>query len=121
MSKPRVVKDYEKLDESVKQQIKLKYPSGFEGNLVQFQNKEGKTVSALPFETDDVYYLIRMTVLEAQSIIEDDDDYDDEGFLKDEVREEYEDKFDDLEDDTDESDDDMDDDADEGDEDDDDL
>jgi hypothetical protein len=98
MSKPRLVKDYDKLDESVKQQIKLNYPSGFEGNLVQFQNKEGKTVSALPFETEEVYYLIRMTVLEAQEIIEDDEDYDDDGFLKDDAREEYEEKFDDIED-----------------------
>ncbi|MDB2697751.1 hypothetical protein N9Y29_01105, partial [Crocinitomicaceae bacterium] len=84
------------------QQIKLHYPSGFEGNLVQFQNKEGKTVSALPFETEEVYYLIRMTVLEAQEIIEDDEDYDDDGFLKDDVREEYEEKFDDIEEEEDE-------------------
>ena len=102
MSKPRLVKDYDKLDESVKQQFKLHYPSGFEGNLVQFQNKEGKTVSALPFETEEVYYLIRMTVLEAQEIIEDDEDYDDDGFLKDDVREEYEEKFDDIEEEEDE-------------------
>jgi hypothetical protein len=94
MSKPRVVKDYDKLDKAVKQQIKLNYPEGFERNLVQFQNKEGKTVSALPFETDEVYYLIRMTILEAQEIIEDDEDYDDDGFLKDDAREEYEDNLD---------------------------
>ena len=90
MSKPRIVKDYEKLDKSVVQQIKLAYPEGFEQNLIKFQNKEGKTVSALPFETDTVYYLIRMTVLEAQEIIEDDEDYDDDGFLREEVKEEYE-------------------------------
>jgi len=99
MSKPRLVKDYDKLDESVIQQIKLNYPSGFEGNLVQFQNKEGKTVSALPFETEEVYYLIRMTVLEAQEIIEDDEDYDDDGFLKEDAREEYEEKLEDIEED----------------------
>jgi hypothetical protein len=115
MSKPRLVKDYDKLDETVKQQIKLFYPSGLESNLVQFQNKEGKTVSALPFETDEIYYLIRMTVLEAQEIIEDDEDYDDDGFLKDEVKEELEEKYDDDTDDdlndiADDVDDDMDDD-----------
>ena len=90
MSKPRLVKDYDKVDESVIQQIKLKYPEGFEQHLVKFQNKEGKTVSALPFETDTIYYLIRMTVSEAQEIIEDDEDYDDDGFLRDDVREAYE-------------------------------
>lgn len=101
MSKPRLVKDYDKVDDSVIQQIKLKYPEGFEQHLVKFQNKEGKTVSALPFETDAIYYLIRMTVSEAQEIIEDDDDYDDDGFLRDDVREAYEEnlEFDEEEDD----------------------
>ena len=39
-------------------------------------------MSALPFETEEIYYLIRMTVLEARQIIEDDDDYDDDGTLR---------------------------------------
>lgn len=89
-SKPRVVKDYAKLDKQVKQQIKLNYPEGFEDHLIKFKNKDGNTVSALPFETSDYYYLIRMTISQAQEIIEDDDDYDDDGFLKEEVKEEYE-------------------------------
>ena len=67
-----------------------------EGNVLHF-DKDGKNVSALPFETDDKYYLIRMTLSEAERIIEDDDDYDDDGFLKDHVREEYEDKYPELE------------------------
>ena len=93
-SKPRVLKDYKKLDETVKQLIKLNYPYGFEDHLIKFQNKDGNNVSALPFETDECYYLIRMTVIQAQEIIEDDDDYDDEGELKDEIREEYKENFD---------------------------
>ena len=105
MDKPRVIKDYEKLDLPIQEQIKLHYPRGFEKNLVKFQNKEGKMVSALPFETEDKYYLIRMTVSEAIEIIEDDDDYDDFGLLKDEVKVELEEKHD-------ADDDDLDDDAD---------
>lgn len=104
MSKPRVVKDYEKLDIEVQEQIKLQYPYGFDKHLVIFKNAEGKFVSALPFETDDRYFLIRMTQQKAQDIIKEDDDYGDDGVLKDEIREEYEEKFsdDDLEDDLDE-------------------
>jgi hypothetical protein len=93
MSKPRIVKDYHKIEEVVKQQIKLTYPDGFEEHLIKFKNKDGLNVSALPFETDEKYYLVRMTVLEAQEIIEDDDDYDDDGTLRNEVREEYEENF----------------------------
>ncbi len=89
-SKPRVVKDYEKLDPAVLEQIKLEYPEGFETNLVKFQNAQGDTVSALPFETEDRYYLVRMTVKQAQRIVEEDDDYDDEGNLRPRVQQEYE-------------------------------
>jgi hypothetical protein len=94
MNKPRIIKDYEKLEPTIQEQIKLHYPRGFEKHLIKLSNKEGKMVSALPFETDDRYYLIRMTVSEALEIIEDDDDYDKFGILKDEVKVEYEDKYD---------------------------
>jgi len=69
-SKPRVIKD-----------------------LIYFNNKDGKRVSALPFETEDKYYLVRMTVYEAEKIIEEDDDYDSTGSLKDSAKEEYENKY----------------------------
>ncbi len=95
-NKPRVIKDYEKLDEEIKEQIKLVYPNGYSQNLITFNNKDGRLVSALPFETDEKYYLVRMTTQEAIDIISDDDDYDDDGTLKDESREEYADKHSDL-------------------------
>jgi hypothetical protein len=96
-NKPRVIKDYDKLDPAIQEQIKLVYPAGFSDHLLYYFDKDGKNVSALPFETEDKYYLIRMTLSEAERIIEDDDDYDDDGFLKDHVREEYEDKYADME------------------------
>ena len=83
MDKKRIVKDYEALPEEIVNRIKAEYPYGFEENLVKFTNKDGNQVSALPFETEEVYYLIRMTVSEARQIIEDDDDYDDDGNLRD--------------------------------------
>jgi hypothetical protein len=93
MNKPRIVKDYHKIEEVVKQQIKLAYPDGFEEHLIKFKNKDGLNVSALPFETDEKYYLVRMTITEAQEIIEEDDDYDEDGTLRSEAREEYEENF----------------------------
>lgn len=96
-NKPRVIKDYEKLDPEIQERIKLEYPSGYSDNLIYFTNKDGKRVSALPFETDDKYYLVRMTVYEAEKIIEDDDDYDSSGSLKRSAKEEYESKYSDDE------------------------
>lgn len=89
MSKPKVVKDYEKIGEEVLKQIKLKYPYGFEKHLVTFKNAKGAFVSALPFEAADRYYLIRMTQAQARNIIEDDDDYNEDGHLKTDVKDEY--------------------------------
>lgn len=95
--KPRLVKDYEQLSEHIQEQIKLTYPFGFTKYLVSFVNKDGRRISALPFETDEAYYLIRMTKQEARDIIEQDEDYDDEGYLREEIREEYEEKYTDTE------------------------
>lgn len=94
--KPRIIKDYEKLDQAVQEQIKLAYPYGFSKSLIFFTNKDGLKVSALPFETDDKYYLVRMTQLEAQQIIADDSDYNEMGQLKEQVKFDYEDKYADL-------------------------
>jgi DNA-directed RNA polymerase subunit delta len=89
LSKKRVVKDYEKLTVDIINQIKLTYPDGFVENLIKYDNAQGKRVSALPFETEDMYYLIRMTADEAEQIIEEDGDYED-GVLRDDFEEETE-------------------------------
>lgn len=94
-NKPRVVKDYDKLEEVIQEQIKLQYPYGFDRDLITFKNAQGKFVSALPFETDEKYYLIRMTRSEALEIMDEDDDFDEDGNLKDEIKEELEVKYDD--------------------------
>ena len=81
-TKPRVIKDYDKLSDVVVEQIKLVYPRGFSHQLVTFTNRDGEKRKGLPFETEDYNYLIRMTEAKADAIIEDDDDYDDDGNLK---------------------------------------
>lgn len=91
--KPRVVKDFEKLDVAIQEQVKLAYPNGFLQNLISYTDKDGNKVSALPFETTDKYYLIRMSRQVAIELIEDDDDYDDEGFLKKDIKLDLEDKY----------------------------
>ena len=98
-TKPRSIRSYDKLDEALVEQIKLAYPGGFAGNLIRFTDVDGSTASALPFETEDRYLLIRMSTKRAVEIIADDDDYDDDGNLLDDVRDEYEDKYGDDEDD----------------------
>lgn len=95
MAKKRVVKDYNALSEEIVKLVKTRYPSGYAEHLVTYNDKEGKKVSALPFETDDTYYLIRMTILEAKRIVKEDDDFDDDGQLKEDLADvEVDDEFD---------------------------
>eukprot|EP00903_Cladosiphon_okamuranus_P000396 g394.t1 len=65
-------------------------------HLPEPQAIHGERKMGLPFETEEYYYLIRMTPVKAENIIEEDDDYDDDGNLKAKVKARYEDKYDDL-------------------------
>ena len=69
MNKKRIVKDYDKLPEEVIIDLQKYYPSGYSEYLINIPNKEGKMISALPFETEEIYYLIRMTFQEAEAIL----------------------------------------------------
>lgn len=95
-NKLRVVIDYAKLSEELQEQLKLVYPSGFSQHLISFKNMHGEMVSALRFETFEKIYLIRMSIKKAEELIEDDDDYDDDGNLRDDVKEQYEDDYSDV-------------------------
>jgi hypothetical protein len=95
-TKPRVIKDYDKLEVKIQEQIKLAYPYGFSEDLIRYTDKAGKYVSALPFETDERYFLVRMTYAQALVLVEDDEDYDDDGNLKEGVKDDYEGKYGDL-------------------------
>ena len=85
MSKPKVIKDYDKLSEEIQEQIKMTYTYGFDKKLIMFKNAKNKLISALPFEGEEYYYLIKMTKEESQKIISKDDDYGEDGILKEDV------------------------------------
>ena len=60
MGKKRLIKNYEQLPEDIVEKVKDKYPDGFEDNLITFENSRGEIELALPFETEETYYLIKM-------------------------------------------------------------
>lgn len=95
-NKLKVIQDFEKLSSDIQEQIKLVYPYGFSQHLIEFKNKNNETVYALPFETDEKIYMVRMSVKKAIQLIEDDTDYNDEGNLKMDIREKYEDDHSDI-------------------------
>ena len=97
MAKPRIIKDFDKLDIEIQEQIKLSYPTGFFEHLVSYIDRDGNGQWALPFETEEKYYLVRMSIAEAKKLINDDDDYDDNGVLRDDIQEMYQEKYSDEE------------------------
>lgn len=97
-SKLKVITDFEKLPTDVQEKIKLTYPEGFSDFLIEFKNKHNETVSALPFETEDKCYMVRMSVRKAIQMILDDDDYDDDGYLRDDKKDKFEEKHGEVED-----------------------
>lgn len=68
MSKAKVIKEFDALSNEVKQAIYHEYPYGFEKNLITFKNHKKQLISALPFETEDRYYMVKMTRSEANDI-----------------------------------------------------
>ncbi|HKL40924.1 MAG TPA: hypothetical protein VJ894_09600 [Cryomorphaceae bacterium] len=95
-SKPRIITSFEKIAPAIQEQIKLTYPYGFSEELIHFNNKDGDRVSALRFETDERIYLIKMSQARAEELIDEDEDYDDDGNLKKSVKSDFEDKYSEL-------------------------
>lgn len=94
--KIRVIQDYEKLSTKLQEQVKLVYPDGFIDYLIYFTNSKGELVSALRFEADDKIYMLRMSKNYAKSIISADDDYNNKGVLRNDIKGEYEEKYKDI-------------------------
>lgn len=90
-NKPRVIKDFEKLDPAIQVMIRDAFPSGYGSSLISITNKDGMLISALPFETDDKYYLVKMPVREAKVV--EDDDFEEDVFVKETVKPDLDDEF----------------------------
>lgn len=72
-TKKRIVKDYENLSPELMELLHAAYPDGFTGATISFFDRDGKRVSAIPFETDEIYYLVRMVEKKSKPAKADDD------------------------------------------------
>jgi ArsR family metal-binding transcriptional regulator len=95
-NKLRVIKDLDKLSDEIIDQIKMVYPDGFSQHLIEFTNHKGELVSALPFETADTIYMIRMSKSVAIQIVDEDPDYDDSGSLKKQIKDKFKEEYSDV-------------------------
>jgi hypothetical protein len=62
--KPRIIKNFEKLDDDFRELIMQAYPNGYANEICMYNVGGGKFMSALPFETEEYSYLIKFPVNE---------------------------------------------------------
>lgn len=94
--KKRVIVDYKNVTQEVLQLLTDEYPDGFDGETIYFTNAKGERVEAVPLETEDTKYLVKISaqlVTKFEAFQDDDDDDDDssDDESTDEVAEEFDD------------------------------
>ncbi len=62
MNKKRVIVDYKSLPENMLERLAVQYPEGFDDYIIKYTNSRGDRVSAVPVETEDTYYLVKVSV-----------------------------------------------------------
>ena len=60
MMKKKVIKDYKNLPGEIRKAIREKYPQDYVNDVVTFFDKDKQLISALPYETEEISYLIKM-------------------------------------------------------------
>ncbi len=81
--KKRVIVDYKNVTKEILDLFTDRYPYGYEDeDIIKFKNAKGENVKAVPFETKDTKYLIKVSVemdAKIEAFMDDDDDDDDTG------------------------------------------
>jgi len=76
-NKKRVIVDYKNITQDLLQLLSDVYPEGFEDDTIFFTNAKGERVEAVPLETDDTKYLVKISaqlVTKFENFQDDDDD-----------------------------------------------
>ncbi|WP_028890513.1 hypothetical protein [Tenacibaculum ovolyticum] len=60
----RIIVDYNKLTTDILNLLVEKFPDGYDyGDIISFQNSEGKYISAVEVRTEDTIYLVKISSL----------------------------------------------------------
>ncbi|MFN3951333.1 MAG: DNA primase [Thermaurantimonas sp.] len=79
MEKKRIIVDYKNITNKLLSLLLETYPNGYEDSIIKFKNARNEWVSAVPLETEDAKYLVKVSVeldkrVEAFSLMEEEDD-----------------------------------------------
>lgn len=81
MDKKRIIVDYKNVTNEILDALNNAYPNGYEGKVIKFKNAKGETISAVPVETADSNYLVKISAqleskMEAYLNDEEEEDFD---------------------------------------------
>lgn len=81
MDKKRVIVDYKNITADLLQRFTDVFPQGYDDDdIIRFTNAKGESVRAVPLETDDTRYLVKVSVeldRRVEAFLDDDDEDDD--------------------------------------------
>ncbi len=60
VSKKKVIKSLDGLDDSLKDLLKKQYPTGYESSVTRIINAKKEHIFVFPLETDDATYLVKV-------------------------------------------------------------
>ncbi len=80
--KKRLVTSFQKLTPELQEQVKEFYPLGYTDAMMRIDKPNGDFFYAVPFETEEIYYLVKIAVKIDENIP---DDYD-KDFFGDEIK-----------------------------------
>lgn len=77
MDKKRVIVDYRNITQEMLQLLTDTYPYGYDDAIIKFKNAKGEWVSAVPMETTDTKFLVKVGIeleRKVEAFLDDDDD-----------------------------------------------
>ena len=60
--KKKIIKSYEKLSPELQNLLKETYPYGYSNKLIRLSNAKNETFFAVPLETDDTTYMVKVHI-----------------------------------------------------------
>lgn len=61
-NKKRIIKSYEKLTPDLQDLLNEIYPYGYSNQLIRLTNSQGENYFAVPLETDDTVYMVKVHI-----------------------------------------------------------
>lgn len=82
-TKKRIVTSFHNLSIELQEELKKKYPLGFTDVMMRIDKPQGDFFYAVPFETEEISYLVKIDVKIDENVDDDNDnDYYDEDEIK---------------------------------------